>query len=154
MSEEDIESLLDDQKIDDRMMSLTPIEVREESYGKVPPDLSMMTIARKKGPQYVYTLLTDYYYREDGETDNHLFPGIKMPDAMAWADAESDADRAEIEAQVSDLVAFLNWTADPNADWRKTLGVYVIIYLVIITALLYLLKKRIWRRVHAMYDEP
>lgn len=150
MSEEEIESWLDDQKIDDRMMSLTPIEIREESYGKVPPDLSLITIARKQGPEYVYTLLTDYYYREDGETDNHFFPGIKMPDAMAYADAETDEERAEIETQVRDLVAFLNWTADPNADRRTTLGIYVIIYLVILTAMLYLLKNRIWRRVHAM----
>lgn len=152
MSEEEVESWLDDQNIDDRMMSLTPIEIREESYGKVPPDLSLITIARKQGPEYVYTLLTDYYYREDGETDNHLFPGIKMPDAMAYADAETDEERAEIEMQARDLVAFLNWAADPNADHRTTLGIYVIVYLVILTAMLYLLKKRIWRRVHTVSD--
>ncbi len=148
MDKEQILDMLDDQKIEDRMMSLTPIEVREESYGKLPPDLSLMAIARKKGPDYIYTLLTDYYYREDGETDNHLFPGIKMPDALAYADAETDADLADVEAQASDVVSFLVWTADPNADERKRLGVYVIIYLIILTVLLYLVKKRVWRQVH------
>ena len=148
MSKEQIEYLLEDQKIEDRMLSLMPMEIREESYGKVPPDLSLITIARKKGPQYVYTLLTDYYYQEDGETNNYLFEGIKMPDVLAYADAESDQERADIEAQMRDVVSFLKWAADPHSDERRSLGVYVIIYLVIFTTLLYLLKRRIWSRLH------
>lgn len=148
LSKEQIEGLLDDQKIEDRMMSVTPIEVRKESYGKVPPDLSLMAIARKKGPQYIYTLLTGYYYREDGETDNHLFPGIKMPDALGYSDTEEgSSDRADVEAQARDLVSFLVWTADPNAETRRSIGYYVIIYLIILTILLYFVKKRVWRKV-------
>ena len=150
MTEEQIKYLLEDQDIDDRMMSLTPVEVRKESYGKVPPDLSVMAIARKKGPQHIYTLLTDYYYKdaEQEETDNHLFPQIKMPDALAYADAESDEERAEIEVQAHDVASFLVWAADPNAESRRTIGTYVIIYLIILTALLYLLKRRIWGKIH------
>ena len=148
MTNEQIKNLLEDQDIDDRMMSLTPIEVRKESYGKVPPDLSVMAIARKKGPQHIYTLLTAYYYNESEETDNHLFPHIKMPDALAYADAESDEERAEIEAQAHDVASFLVWAADPNAESRRTIGAYVIIYLIILTALLYLLKRRIWGKIH------
>ncbi len=150
MTEEQIKYLLEDQDIDDRMMSLTPIEVRKESYGKVPPDLALMAIARKKGPQHIYTLLTDYYYKdaEQEETDNHLFPGIKMPDALAYADAESDEERAEIETQAADVASFLVWAADPNAESRRAIGTYVIIYLIILTALLYLLKRRVWSKVH------
>lgn len=148
MTEEQIKYLLEDQDIDDRMNSLTPVEVRKESYGKVPPDLSLMAIARKKGPQHIYTLLTDYYYNEEEETDNHLFPGIKMPDALAYADAESDEERAEIEAQSRDVASFLVWAADPSAESRRSIGVYVIIYLIILTALLYLLKRRVWGNIH------
>ena len=149
MTKEQIEALLDDQKIEDRMLSVTPVEVRKESYGKVPPDLSLRAIARKNGPSYIYTLLTSFYYREDGEADNHLFPGIKMPDALGYSDTkEGSADRAEIEAQARDLVSFLTWAADPNAETRRSTGVYVMVYLIILTALLYLLKRRIWARVH------
>ncbi len=148
LSKEQILDMLDDQKFEDRMMSVTPVEVRQESYGKVPPDLSLMAIARKKGPQYVYTLVTSYYYREDGETDNHLFPGIKMPDALGYSDTdEGSSDRSDVEAQARDLVSFLVWTADPNAEARRTIGFYVIIYLIILTALLYLVKKRVWRKI-------
>jgi ubiquinol-cytochrome c reductase cytochrome c1 subunit len=150
MSKENIESLLMDQHISDRMNSLTPIEIRKESYGKVPPDLSLMAIAREHGPQYVYSLLTGFYNRDDGEVGNHVFPGIKMPDALGYADtAEGSSDRADTEAQARDVVAFLTWAADPNAGTRHTIGVYVIIYLIIMTALLYRVKKRVWRKLNA-----
>ena len=149
MSSEKIQSLLTTQKFEDRMMSLTPLEVRKESYGKEPPDLSLMAIARKKGPQYIYTLLTSYYTNGEGNTDNHLFPNIKMPDMLGYSFAtEGSPERAQIEAQVRDVVSFLTWAADPNADARKELGVYVIIYLVILTVLLYLVKRRTWSRIH------
>jgi cytochrome c1 len=149
MSKEKIQSLLTDQRLEDRMVSLTPLEVRKESYGKEPPDLSLMAIARKKGPQYIYTLLTSYYTDAAGNADNHLFPGIKMPDMLGYSfAAEGSPERAQIEAQARDTVAFLMWAADPNADARKQLGVYVLVYLVILTALLYLVKRRTWRRVH------
>lgn len=149
MSKEKIQTLLTTQKMEDRMVSLTPLEVRKESYGKEPPDLSLMAIARKKGPQYIYTLLTSYYAIEDGNADNHLFPGIKMPDMLGYSFAEEGSpERAQIEAQARDTVSFLMWAADPNADTRKQLGTYVIIYLVILTILLYMVKKRTWRSVH------
>lgn len=149
MDKEKIQSLLTDQKFEERMLSLTPLEVRKESYGKEPPDLSLMAIARKKGPQYIYTLMTSYYTSADGNVDNHLFPGIKMPDMLGYSFAEEGSpERAHIEAQARDTVSFLMWAADPNADARKELGVYVIGYLVILTILLYLVKRRTWRRVH------
>lgn len=148
MDKEKIQSLLTTQDFDDRMLSLTPVEVRKESYGKEPPDLSLMAIAKKKGPQYIYTLMTAYYTKEDGSVDNHLFPAIKMPDMLgASFAAEGSAERAKIEAQARDTVSFLMWTADPNADTRRELGVYVLSYLVILTTLLYLVKRRTWRRV-------
>ena len=149
MSKEKIQTLLTEQKFEDRMISLTPLEVRKESYGKEPPDLSLMAIARKKGPRYVYTLLTSYYTNAEGNTENHLFPGVKMPDMLGYSmTTEGSPERAKIEAQVKDVVSFLMWAADPNADARKELGVYVIVYLVILTILLYLVKRRTWSRIH------
>lgn len=148
MSKEEIVDLLGDQEITDKMMSLTPIEDRKESYGKLPPDLSLMAIARPSGPSYIYTLLTDYYYDENDDVDNHLFRGIKMPDVFGYSDTEvGSEDRAEIDAEIKDVTAFLVWAADPNADARRSLGVWVILYLIVLTTLLYFLKKRIWRNI-------
>ena len=149
MSKEQIEDLLSEQDIGDKMMSLTPIEDREESYGKVPPDLTLMAIARANGPAHIYTLMTDYYYNEEEDTDNRLFPGIKMPDVFGYADTdEGSEDRAEIEAMTKDVTAFLVWASDPNAETRRSMGFWVIVYLIVRTTLLYLLKKRTWRNVH------
>lgn len=134
--------------MDARLQSMTPLEVRKESYGKVPPDLSLMAIARKKGPQYIYSLLTGYYTDKDGNTDNHAFPGVKMPDMLGYSMATDDAQKKQIEDTVRDTVAFLEWAADPSAETRRSIGVYVIGYLVVLTILLYLVKRRTWRRVH------
>ncbi|MBI3773665.1 MAG: cytochrome C [Gammaproteobacteria bacterium] len=129
------------------LQSMTPIEIRKESYGKVPPDLSLMAVARKNGPQYIYSLWTGYYTDKDGNTDNHVFPGIKMPDMLGYSMATDDAQRKQIEETVRDTVAFLEWAADPAAETRRSIGVYVIGYLVLLTILLYLVKRRTWRRI-------
>lgn len=148
MTKEKIKSLMADEALEDRMLSLTPIEIRKESYGLVPPDLSLMAIARKKGPEHIYTLLTSYYTTADGEADNHFFPKIKMPDMLGYSFTEEGSEaRAAIEKQAKDAVSFLIWTADPNAEARRTIGTFVILYLIILTTLLYLVKKRIWKRV-------
>jgi len=114
-------------------------------YGAVPPDLSLMAKARKQGPRYIYTLMTAYYEKEDNVYDNKLFHGIKMPDPFGYSVATDDA-KVKIESDVKDLVAFLEWSADPKADDRKSMGVWVIGYLFILSVLMYLVMKRVWSR--------
>jgi cytochrome c1 len=149
MTEEKLLSLIPPEALETKMMSMMPDEASKESFGLVPPELSLMAIARKGGGKYIYTLLTDYYIKEDGSGDNHLFPGIKMPDIMGYSYSEPGSEeRAEIEAKALDVAAFLVWASDPNADSRRTMGVYVILYLIVLTTLLYLVKRRVWSRVH------
>lgn len=154
MSVDDVDMFRGDNAMEDRLESMTPIEVRKESYGKVPPDLTLMTIARKNGPQYVYTLLTSYYLDAEENEANHLFPGIRMPDALGYSFTEpGTADRAEVEKTTRDLVSFMIWASDPNAESRKTIGVWVILYLIVLTTLLYFVKRKIWRRVEKLKIE-
>ena len=68
-------------------------DMLRESFGIVPPDLSLMAKAREGGPLYIYTLLTGFYQNADGSVDNHLFPGIKMPDVLNFSDAKDPAQR-------------------------------------------------------------
>ena len=146
-TDDEVNDLRGDYEVEERLVAQMPVEDRKESYGMVPPDLTLMAIARKNGPRHIYTLLTTYYYDEEGNENNHLFPGIRMPDVFSSASAESAEEKAELNRQVMDVTAFMVWAADPNAEARRTLGTYVIIYLIILTTLLYLLKKKIWRRV-------
>ena len=45
------------------------------------------------------------------------------------------------------MTAFLNWTAQPELEARKALGMKVILFLIVFTAMLYAVKRKIWRDV-------
>ena len=114
-------------------------------FGIVPPDLSLMAKAREGGAEYIYSMITGFYTDSNGQTANHVFPGIKMPDVFMIAQADASG-RREIEQKAKDVSAFLAWASDPQAEERKTLGRYVIGYFVFLTILLFFLKKKIWSR--------
>ena len=97
----------------------------------------------------MYSYLMGYGTNEKGETTNRIFPVTKMPDILGAATTDPKA-REEAAAKAKDITAFLNWAADPRAEERKTLGIYVMIYLFIMTILLILWKKQIWRKIDAM----
>jgi len=116
------------------------------SFGTAPPDLSLMVKARDGGADYVYSYLLGYYLNADGELGNHFYPPTKMPDILNSSTITAGAELTEIQNQARDIVSFLSWVADPHAQERIRLGYYVIAYLVVLTALLYVLKKQIWSK--------
>jgi len=130
---------------------LTP-EDAKVSYGKVPPDLSIITSARRGGADYVYSVLTGFEHDPDGKIPdgsfNEYFPGhrIAMPDPLSWLDHE-EADTAELEAQANDVAAFLTFIADPHQNQRRAIGCWVIGFLLLLVVVLGLLKKEVWKDV-------
>ena len=135
-----------DSTLDAAMSSLLTDEAALQSFGKVPPDLSMMVRAREGGASYVYSYLTGYYLTPDGNTSNHYFPLTKMPDALEISTATDPVKRSEIMEQAHDIVSFLYWAADPHESERESLGYYVIGYLIVLTVLLYNVKLQVWSR--------
>ena len=135
-----------DQPLDAPLASLMSDEAAMQSFGLVPPDLSLMTKAREGGPSYVYSYLLGYYNTPEGETRNHIFPETKMPDPLGISTATEPAQQEEIRKTAHDIVSFLTWAADPHEQERHRLGYYVIGYLVILTLLLYFVKNQIWAR--------
>lgn len=151
-------------KVDAKLVSALAPEDAIGSYGKVPPDLSMMPKAREGGADYVYGILTGY--SEDpsvikeylpaglppGAHFNKVFPGhaIAMPDPLTGPDLVSynDGTKASIEQMAHDVTTFLQWTAEPERIDRQHLGVYVLIYLGIFLVLSYFTKRAIWRDAH------
>ena len=134
-----------DRDLGSSLIGNTPAEVAKEVYGVVPPDLSLITAAREGGGRYVYALLTGFYNDDNGDTDNHVFPGITMPDVLGYTFVSDAKDRKEIENESANVAAFLVWASDPDAGTRKNIGIAVMIYLLILTVLLYFWKKRIWK---------
>ena len=131
---------------------------RAANNGAYPPDLSVITKARKGGADYVYALLTSFrdtppegVTMMEGMYYNAYFPGhqIAMPpplvdDGVAYA----DGTRATVEQMAADVTAFLAWGAEPEMEARKRLGVKVLLFLIVLTGLLYALKRRIWSDLH------
>jgi len=146
LSDTEISNLRGDKPLSDRFSSTTTDETANDLFGMVPPDLSLMAKARKQGPRYIYTLLTSYYEKSEGVYENKHFPGIKMPDVFAYSVALNAEEKSVIENKVKDITSFLLWASDPRAKERKSLGVYVIGYLVILSAMFYFLMKRVWAR--------
>jgi len=135
-----------DQPLDAPLTGLLPDTAAMQSFGKIPPDLSLMASAREGGPSYVYAYLLGYYITPEGMPGNHIFPETKMPDALGISAATDAAQRAEIQSKARDIVSFLAWAADPHQTERQQLGYYVIGYLLVLTLMLYFVKKQIWSR--------
>lgn len=142
-----VDSWRSNNPVNARIMAHMPAEAAAAAFGGVvPPDLSLMTIARDGGVHYLYSYLLGYSVNDKGETINRIYPGTRMPDIMAISTTTDVKQRAEIATKAKDMTAFLNWAADPHAEERKQLGIYVIAYLLILTVLLYFWKVQIWRK--------
>jgi len=125
--------------------------------GAAPPDLSLQVKAHAGGPDYIYALLTGY---KDAPADkevpagsnyNPYYPGglIAMP-APLYDDGTSytDGTNATVKQQAWDVVNFLQWAAQPEMEARKKLGFKVVIFLIILTAILFAAKRKMWSSVH------
>ena len=47
-----------------------------------------------------------------------------------------------------DVVTFLKWSAEPELEVRKNMGIKVILFFLILGTVVYLAKNRLWRDVH------
>jgi ubiquinol-cytochrome c reductase cytochrome c1 subunit len=130
---------------------------RAANNGALPPDLSLMTKARPDGADYVYALLTGYsdppadVKLMEGMNYNKFFPGHQIampqplnPDQVSYA----DGTKATVEQMAHDVTSFMAWAAEPELEARKRLGVKVILFLIILSGLLYIAKRKIWSDVH------
>ena len=144
LSSEELERLRGDNAPGDTIHSMTSPGDAQLAYGVEPPDLSLMVAAREGGSRYLYDYLAGYYVDEQGAIENRVYPGTRMPDIFGISATSDPASRAEIERSVENAVAFLEWAADPNKQKREIVGYFVLGYLVLLTILLYLVKRRIW----------
>jgi ubiquinol-cytochrome c reductase cytochrome c1 subunit len=131
---------------------------RAANAGALPPDLSVMTKARKGGENYLHAVLTGYRDEApagvevmEGLFFNDYFPGqqIAMPPPLADDAVEyADGTKATVEQMSTDVVTFLAWAAEPTLEDRKRLGIKTLLFLLVLTAMLYALKRKVWADVH------
>ena len=126
--------------------------------GAYPPDMSVLVKARKGGADYIYSVLMGYedppsdITLDDGVYYNKYMPGnkIKMSQPlMAGAVEYADGSSTSEEQMAKDVVAFLAWAAEPHLEARHKLGFRAIIYLLILTVLVYFSMKKLWSRIES-----
>lgn len=134
---------------------------------------SRAAIGGHSGPDYLYTLLRTYY-RDDSKLtgwDNLAFPNIGMPNPLwelqgerrpimetvtshgqetqvfrGWEQVKPGTmSPAEYDRAVAELVAFMEWMAEPNRNDRVRLGVWVLIFLGAFTIVAWRLNAAYWK---------
>ena len=137
----------------------------------VPPDLSLIAKARHGGAQYIHSLLTGYvdqagYKNEEGQELLKMFPDAKTPDGLYFNPyfanlnlamaapltgegqvTYADGTKATVDQMAKDVAQFLAWAGDPKLQARKEVGLATMVYLGILTILLWFSYKQIWRKV-------
>lgn len=132
-------------------------EARQMNDGMFPPDLSLITKARKGGPDYLYAMLIGY----EEPTGNQMpipgmhynpyvpgrYTGMKAPliDDLVEYD---DGTEATVDQMSRDVTEFLAWAADPHMEARKKLGLRVVIFLALLTIMFIALKRETWAHLH------
>ncbi|MGE5468689.1 MAG: cytochrome c1 [Ignavibacteria bacterium] len=137
-------------------------------FGAAPPDLTVIARARASefgtGADWLYTYLRGFY-RDDARPtgwNNTVFANVGMPHVL-W---ELQGDQVlgenhelklvkpgklstkEYDELVGDLVSYLSFMGEPVSEFRKRLGVVVLIALAVIFVFAYALKREYWKDVH------
>jgi ubiquinol-cytochrome c reductase cytochrome c1 subunit len=130
---------------------------RAANNGALPPDLSVIVKARKGGATYIHGLMIGFvnppadFKLQDGMNYNEYFPGhqIAMPQPLQDNSVTyADGTPATLDQEAQDVSTFLAWAAEPELEQRHETGVKVILFLIVLTALVYAYKRKVWAKVH------
>jgi cytochrome c1 len=152
LSRIEVDELRGDRALMSGLITELSPEDAAESYGKVPPDLSVIARARRGGGDYLYSILTGYEADPQGKVEdgsyNIYYPGNRtaMPDPLAWM-GHDESETADLEEQARTVSSFLVFIGDPHQLERKRIGFWVMGFLILLTLVLYLLKKEVWKDV-------
>jgi ubiquinol-cytochrome c reductase cytochrome c1 subunit len=134
-------------------------------FGKIPPDLSL--ISRYRGPNWIYTYMKSFY-KDDSRpwgVNNLIFPDVGMPHVLLKYQGiqiinkdkssnnilelieDGTLSKEEYDNMVYDLVNFLSYVGEPGQADRTQIGMFIIIFLLILTYFLYKLKKEYWKNI-------
>ncbi len=152
------------------------LAAKASNGGTAPPDMSTLAKARtyqrgfpwfvidmvtqyqEQGPDYIAALVNGFkdpppkgFQLPSGAHYNEYFPGhaIAMPPPLQAGQVKYDDGTPEtIEQYSKDVAAFLMWAAEPHLVQRKRIGFQVMVFLIVLSGLLYFTKKKVWSAVH------
>lgn len=141
-------------------------------FGAPPPDLTLVERQRNSasgsGADWLYTYLRQFYRDPERPTgwNNVIFENVGMPHVFWELQGEQVLETTEggkptlklvkeglmspqeYDEAVADLVSFMVWMGEPVGEKRRTIGVYVLIFLAGFSVLAYALKKNYWKDIH------
>ncbi len=140
-------------------------------FGATPPDLTIIARARGElgdvgaGADWLYTYLRSFYRDENRPTgwNNVVFENVGMPHILYGLQGQQVLNHethklelavpgqmapAEFDKSVSDLVGFMVWMGEPQQEYRRKLGFFVLAFLGLLFVLAYSLKKEYWKDIH------
>ncbi len=135
----------------------TPEAAAAANNGAVPPDMSRLALTLPGGAGRIVRILTGYrptppgfvlapgsYYNAAEATRQIAMPPPLLDGQVAFADGSPST----VPQMAHDAASFLDWAAHPHAQARRRVGVSVVLYLLLLTGLLLVLKRRVWSNVH------
>jgi len=162
-------------KVGDTMKNAMSKTDAKRWFGVTPPDLTV--IARSRSVDYLYTYLQTFYQdptRPFG-VNNAAFPNAGMPHVL-WDlqgmqkpvyEVHKDHDGnetkvlkgfelvqpgsmspPEFKEAMADLTNFMAYVGEPIQLVRARIGIWVLLFLALMTVVFYLLKKEYWKDVH------
>ena len=145
----------------DRFVSPFPNDeaARAANSGALPPDLSLIVkiAADEGGADHIFALLTGYEEAPEGVTledtqyYNPYYEGNKIampPPLIEGSVSYADGTQATLPQMAADITSFLAWAAEPKFEVRRALGHRVMLYLALFCGILFVIKHRLWKRVH------
>jgi ubiquinol-cytochrome c reductase cytochrome c1 subunit len=151
----------------DYIVSSMPAADAANWFGKTPPDLSL--IARSRSPDYIYRFLKTFYSDPSRSTrsDNLAYPSTAMPAVLSDLEGVKAAvlgptklfdhfqtvstgtvTAEQFDGFVRDTVNFLDYVGDPSQVERRSIGLWVVLFLLLLSAFALALKKEYWKDVH------
>ena len=132
-------------------------EARISNNGSYPPDLSVITKAKKHGPDYIFNLLLGYtdppvdFELGEGMYYNKWKEGHQISMAQPLDEGYVDYDDGTentLPQLAEDITTFLVWSAEPELEARKKLGIKVILFFIVLGSIVFIVKNRLWREIH------
>ena len=119
------------------------------------PDLTLRT--RVRGEDWIYTYLRTFYDNPNQLTNsnNLVYPGTSMPNVLVGLQGAQELDKdgkiiskskgsltkEEFDNSIKDLVNFLAYASEPARITREKNGIFVILFFIVFTAVMWLLYR-------------
>jgi len=163
------------EKVGETMTIAMRPEDAKNMFGTKIPDLTV--IARSRGTDWLFTYLTTFYLDDTRPfgVNNKVFKDVGMPHVL-WEleglkkpvyEVEKDHDgnevkhlvgfemvtpgklsQAEYKAAMNDLVNFLEYMGEPAKLKRYSIGLWVLLFLLVLFVVSYAMKKEFWKDIH------